>query len=85
MPISVPITPISAPCTMNMRMMLAGVAPRVRRMAISACLSVTTITSVETILNAATATISMRMMNMTFFSICTARKKLAWLRVQSLM
>jgi hypothetical protein len=25
------------------------------------------------------------MMNIMFFSICTARKKLAWLRVQSLM
>jgi hypothetical protein len=34
-------------------------------------------------LNAATATISVRMMNITRFSICTARKKLAWLRVQS--
>ena len=40
----------------------------------SACLSVTAITSVETMLNAATATISDRMMNIIFFSICTARK-----------
>ena len=44
----------------------------------SACLSVTIITSVETMLNAATATISGRMMNIIRFSICTARKKLAW-------
>ena len=51
----------------------------------SACLSVTAITSVDTMLKAATATISERMMNIMFFSICTARKKLAWLRVQSLI
>ena len=68
---------------MKMPMMLPGLAPRVRRMAISACLSVTAMTSVETMLNAATATISERMMNIMFFSICTARKKLAWLFVQS--
>ena len=60
-----------------------GRAPNVRRMAISACLSVTAMTSVETRLNAATATISERMMNIMVFSICTARKKLAWLCVQS--
>ena len=36
----------------------------------SACLSVTTITCAETMLNAATATISVRMMNITRFSIC---------------
>jgi hypothetical protein len=62
-----------------------GRAPKVRKIAISACLSVTAMTSVETRLNAATATISERMMNIMFFSICTARKKLAWLLVQSLM
>ena len=49
----------------------------------SACLSVTSITSAETTLNAATATMSSRMMNMTRFSISTARKKFAWLCVQS--
>ena len=38
------------------------------------CLSVTAMTSVETILKAATATINERMMNIIFFSICTARK-----------
>ena len=42
-------------------------------------------TSVDTRLKAATATISERMMNIMFFSIATARKKLAWLLVQSLM
>ena len=48
---------------MKISMMLRGRAPSVRRMAMSACLSVTAMTSVETILNAATATISSRMMN----------------------
>ena len=71
--------PISAPCTMKIFMMRRGRAPSVRRMAMSACLSVTAMTSVETMLKAATATISDRMMNIMFFSICTARKKLAWL------
>jgi hypothetical protein len=47
-------------------------------------LSVTVITCVETMLNAATAMISVRMMNITRFSICTARKKLAF-AVQSLV
>ena len=82
-PSSVPTTPIKLPWTMKMAMMLAGLAPSVRRMAISACLSVTAMTSVETILNAATATIRMRMMNIMRFSICTAWKKLVWLMLQS--
>jgi hypothetical protein len=55
----------------------------VRRIAMSATLSVTVITCADTMLNAATAMISVRMMNMTRFSICTARKKFAWLCVQS--
>ena len=45
-----------------------GLEPRVRRMAMSARLSVTVITSVETRLKAATATISVRMMNISRFS-----------------
>ena len=49
----------------------------------SACLSVTTITCAETMLNAATATIRVRIRNIMRFSIATARKKLAWLIVQS--
>ena len=52
------------------RMIDDGAAPSVRRIAMSACLSVTTITCAETMLNAATATISVRMMNITRFSIC---------------
>ena len=77
------MNPISAPCTTKIAMIEDGDAPSVRRIAMSACLSVTTITCAETMLNAATATISVRMMNITRFSICTARKKFAWLRVQS--
>ena len=59
------------PCTMKICMMLLGEAPSVRRMAMSACLSVTAMTSVETILKAATSTMSDRMMNIIFFSIAT--------------
>ena len=49
-----------------------GEAPNVRRMAMSARLSVTVITSIETRLKAATAMISARMMNIMRFSTCTA-------------
>ena len=55
-------------------MMLDGAAPKVRKIAMSACLSVTTITSIDTRLNAATATISVRIIVIMRFSICTARK-----------
>ena len=82
-PASVPITPTSAPCTMKIFMMLAGLAPSVRRMAMSARLSCTVITSVLTRLNAATATISVRMMNIMRFSSCTAANQVRFWRVQS--
>ena len=65
------------PWTTKMVMMLLGVAPKVRRIAMSASLSATTMTNADTILKAATATISVRMMNMTRFSVRSARKKLA--------
>ena len=84
MPASVPITPEAAPCTMKIPMIERGLAPSVRRMAISACLSVTVITSVLTRLKAATATISVKMMNISRFSICTAWNQLRLVRVQSL-
>ena len=61
-----------APCTTKIPMMLCGLAPSVRKMAMSARLSVTVITSVDTRLKAATATISVRMMNIMRFSTCTA-------------
>jgi hypothetical protein len=76
-PIKVPTIPISAPCTIKIAMMLLGEAPSVRRMAISPRLSFTTITKVETMLKAATATISVRITNITVFSVRTALKKLA--------
>ena len=60
-----------------------GLAPSVRRIAMSDCLSVTVITRVETRLKAATATISARMMNIMRFSICTASYQAALVRVQS--
>ena len=62
--------PISAPCTMKIAMIDDGDAPSVRRIAMSGCLSVTTITCADTMLNAATATISTRMRNIMRFSIC---------------
>jgi len=82
-PPTVPITPAAAPCTTKMPITERGLAPRVRRMAMSARLSVTVITSVETRLKAATATISVRMMNISRFSTCTASNQARWLRVQS--
>ncbi|MNC86211.1 hypothetical protein D3C83_18510 [compost metagenome] len=83
-PSSVPTTPISVPWMMKIRVMLEGAAPSVRRIAMSACLSVTTITRLDTMLNAATAMMRMITMNIIRFSICTARKKLACCWVQSL-
>ena len=49
----------------------------------SDCLSVTVITSIETRLNAATAMISVRMMNIMRFSICTAANQLRFSADQS--
>ena len=69
--------PMSAPWIMKIAVIDDGAAPSVRRIAMSACLSVTVITCADTMLNAATAMISVRMMNITRFSICTARKKFA--------
>ena len=75
--------PDVAPWTMKMPMIERGLAPSVRRIAMSARLSVTVITSVLTRLNAATATISVRMMNISRFSSCTASNQLRLVRVQS--
>ena len=71
-PSRVPMKPISTPCTMKIFMTEPGCAPMVRRMAMSACLSVTVITSVDTGLNAATAMISVRITNIMRFCDCTA-------------
>jgi hypothetical protein len=63
--------------------MLRGEAPVVRRIAISACLSFTTITSVETMLNAATPTTSNRIRNSTDLVSWIERNRFACRRVQS--
>ena len=78
-----PITPEAAPWTMKMPITERGVAPSVRRMAMSARLSVTVITSVDTRLNAATATISVRMIESRRFWICTEANQLRLVSVQS--
>jgi lipoprotein-releasing system permease protein len=54
-----------------------------RELAMSDCLSVTSMTRVETRLNIATATISDRIRNMTFFSIAIDLNRLTWLCIQS--
>ena len=59
---------------MKMRSTVAGEAPRVRRIAMSVRLSVTTMTSIATMLKAATATISSRISAIMVFSMRTARK-----------
>ena len=53
------------------------------RLAISDCLSVTTITSMEMMLKAATAMMSERMTHMTVFSVFTAWNRLPRSCVQS--
>ena len=67
-----PQKPLQAPCTMKMRSMLPRFIPMVRKMATSPCLSSTTITSAERILNAATMTISTSIRLMMCFSMATA-------------
>ncbi|MCY1428116.1 hypothetical protein D9M71_439890 [compost metagenome] len=82
-PISVPTTPITVPWTMKIAMIWPGVEPSVRRMAMSPRLSLTTITSVEMMLNAATATISNSSRPIMAFSMRIAWYRLPWVRVQS--
>src|SRR5260363_58827 len=82
-PNAVPNAPMAIPCTKKICMIDAGRAPSVRRMAISACLLVTVITNDETRLNAATAIISIRMMNIILFSTCTAANQVRFCVVQS--
>ncbi len=67
---------------MNMPMMLRGVAPSVRRIAMSACLSVTSIISIEIRLITATRMISDRITNITIFSIDSAENRLALVSIQ---
>ena len=74
---------MTLPWITNMRMMVPGRAPMVLRIAMSACLSVTTMTSIEMMLNAATAMISDRITHMTVFSVRTAWNRLPRSWVQS--
>ncbi len=60
-----------------------GLNPSVRRIAMSVRLSLTTITRVATMLNTATATISMRINPIMVFSILIARKYASFSCVQS--
>ncbi len=73
-PSATPSQPITRPWVMNTPMMRLGAAPRVRRIAMSVRLSVTTITSMAMMLKAATATISSRMSDIMVFSMRIARK-----------
>ena len=71
---AVPIQPISTPWVMNTPSTPRGLMPSVRRMAMSVRLSLTTMTSVATMLNTATATISIRISPIMVFSMRMARK-----------
>ena len=68
---------------MNTDKMLRGEEPKVRRIAMSRRLSFTTITMVDTMLNAATATTSDRITNSMRFVISMERKKFTCWLVQS--
>ena len=81
----VPVTPIEAPVIRNTRVIAPCVAPMVRRMAMSCPLSFTSMIRPETILSAATSTISVRIRNMTLRSTCSALKNVAFLCRQSTM
>ncbi len=70
----VPATPIAAPVITKMRMIAPRVAPMVRRMAMSRPLSFTSMIRPEMMLSAATRMISVRIMNMTLRSTCSAEK-----------
>ena len=74
MPAITPTQPMSSPCRAKVVMIARREKPRVRRMAIPGRLSVTIITSVATILKAATATISDSSSVIITFSMRTARK-----------
>ncbi len=71
------------PWTKNTDRILRGEEPKVRRIAMSRRLSFTTITMVETMLNAATTTISESITNKIRFVIVMERKKFTCSLVQS--
>ena len=73
-PRATPSQPITSPWVRKTAITRRGEAPKVRTMAMSVRLSVTTITSIATMLNAATATIISRMSDIMVFSMRMARK-----------
>ncbi|MOA14030.1 hypothetical protein D3C78_1341070 [compost metagenome] len=68
---------------MKIAMICRGVAPMVRRIAMSAPLSFTTMIRVAMMLNAATATIISNSRPIMVFSIFIALNRLPWVWVQS--
>ncbi|MNJ66361.1 hypothetical protein D3C77_624310 [compost metagenome] len=70
---------MAAPVMKKIRMTAPELAPMVRRMAISLPLSLTSMMRPEMMLSAATRTMSVSIMNITFLSTCRAEKKV-WLR-----
>src|SRR5882724_8216295 len=82
-PSAMPSIPMRLPWTMKMDNMLRGEEPKVRKIAISRRLLFTTITMVDTMLNAATATTADSMMKRMRFVISIERKKFACCVVQS--
>ena len=84
-PTTVPTTPIEAPVMRKTRMIEPCVAPMVRRMATSWPLSFTSMIRPDTMLSAATSTISVRIRNITLRSTCSAVKKAEFLCCQSMM
>ena len=73
-PAITPTQPMSRPCNAKVAMITRREKPSVRRIAIPGRLSVTIITSVATILKAATATINDSSRVIMTFSMRTARK-----------
>src|SRR5215467_60899 len=71
-PVSVPTTPIAAPVMRKTRMTAPWVAPMVRMIPMSPPLSFTSMIKPDTMLSAATRTISVRIRNITLRSTCSA-------------
>ncbi len=84
-PISVPMTPMNNPCSMNISNIDDVLEPSVRSMPMSLLFSITTIIRVLVMLKAATRTMKVRMMNIASFSCLSASKKACWSSYQVLV
>ena len=73
-PASVPMVPMTSPCNMKMRRMLAAEQPMVLRMAMSRVFSITSSTSDAMMLRAATITMRPIVIDMAIFSSQSAEK-----------